>query len=221
MRIHPQESLVGRVIGPWTVISQAAKPNHTKEQGRWWTCECSCTRKTREVISTGRLTTGRREKGCAMCAGRHGGARRENGRNCNEAYNTWRGMRERCSNPNHTIFANYGGRGIRVCAEWDNSFPAFLRDMGERPKGCTLDRIDPNGNYEPSNCRWADPKTQARNKLRPTLTDEQIAIILKLGASGVSKYDLATLTGMSRVYVNMIITGSAKRSPASAGTRST
>lgn len=69
-------------------------------------------------------------------------------------------MKTRCYNPRATSYPKYGARGIRVCAEWRTNFAAFLRDMGDRPPGTTLDRIDPTGNYEAGNCRWADPKTQ-------------------------------------------------------------
>lgn len=79
-------------------------------------------------------------------------------------YNSWRKMKERCTNPNHDRYPRYGGRGIKICDRWLHSFQNFLEDMGNRPYGKTLDRIDPNGNYEPSNCRWATIKQQARNK---------------------------------------------------------
>lgn len=80
---------------------------------------------------------------------------------------SWRGMKERCNNPNAQQYKNYGGAGVSVCDRWlgPNGYANFVKDMGERPsKELTLDRINPFGNYEPSNCRWADRKTQANNK---------------------------------------------------------
>lgn len=71
-------------------------------------------------------------------------------------------MRQRCNNPNSDQWKWYGGRGISICERWDN-FTLFLEDMGERPQGHSIDRINPDGNYEPSNCRWATPKQQAEN----------------------------------------------------------
>lgn len=86
------------------------------------------------------------------------------GRNCSLTYSSWGAMKERCDNPNHIEFFRWGGRGIKICDRWRN-FENFLKDMGERPsKEMSLDRIDNDGNYEPSNCRWATKKQQIENR---------------------------------------------------------
>jgi ribosomal protein L37E len=80
-------------------------------------------------------------------------------------YTSWSSMRTRCNNPKTLNYAYYGGRGITVCPEWNDphGFTVFLADMGERPPGTSLDRIDNNGNYEPGNCRWATATEQRAN----------------------------------------------------------
>lgn len=80
-------------------------------------------------------------------------------------YLTWQSMINRCYCKSNARYNRYGGRGIEVCSEWKNSFEQFLKDMGNRPDGhYSIDRINNDGNYEPSNCRWADAFTQAINK---------------------------------------------------------
>lgn len=81
------------------------------------------------------------------------------------AYGSWENMRARCLNPNSPAYQLYGGRGVTICDRWSD-FAAFLADMGDRPAGATLDRIDVDGNYEPDNCRWATPRQQALNTRR-------------------------------------------------------
>lgn len=104
-------------------------------------------------------------------------------------YKIWDSMIQRCTNPNNKNYPNYGGRGIKICDEWKDSFENFLKDIGKRPsKDYSLDRIDNNGNYCKENCRWATAKEQANNRCtnlnitykKQTKTLSEWAVILKM-----------------------------------------
>lgn len=92
--------------------------------------------------------------------------------------NSFDAMKQRCQNPNHPSYKYYGGRGISVCERW-SSFENFLCDMGDRPLGHSIDRIDPSGNYEPSNCRWASSRQQSENRVKsPQVRDKKVSTAL-------------------------------------------
>ncbi|RAJ70210.1 hypothetical protein K378_01375 [Streptomyces sp. Amel2xB2] len=93
-----------------------------------------------------------------------GCAHRRHGYSGTRIYWTWADMINRCTNPTHKQWRHYGGRGITVCPRWRASFVNFLADMGERPPGMSLDRINNDGPYTPSNCRWTDHSTQSKNR---------------------------------------------------------
>lgn len=112
-------------------------------------------------------------------------------------YITWRDMKRRCLRPNFHSYPHYGGRGIKVCDRWLASFDNFIADMGPRPLGRSIDRIDVNGNYEPGNCRWATPHQQRINQ-RPTSVTGIVGVTKRRG-----KYRAYTYTCAPRKMIHL------------------
>lgn len=121
----------------------------------------------------------------------------------NGTYQSWAGMKYRCLNPRSQQFKNYGGRGIKICKRWLKSFAAFLSDMGGRPDGLTLERIDNNGNYTPKNCRWA---TRAEQRINQRSCHYVIVKGEKLTLRHAAhKYDKSEATVLRRIRNGMTV----------------
>jgi hypothetical protein len=160
----------------------AVRPDASTGQSKWM-CICSCGKET--LVFKSNLVRGHTKScGCRFTetVTRHGHSK-------TKEYRAWVAMRSRCNLANTPYFKNYGGRGIRVCARWD-SFDLFLSDMGARPSALhSVERNDVNGDYGPSNCCWAIPKVQARNKrctVYVTINDQQIALADAAERSGLN-----------------------------------
>lgn len=124
-----------------------------------------------------------------------------------KAYRTWVGMRQRCYNPRHKQFADWGGRGIRICERW-TSFVAFVQDVGLPPTlSASIDRIDVNGHYEPGNVRWTGQATQNRNQRHTKLSFALAKEIREARAHGVKVAELARKYDLSRSNVYDILNG--------------
>jgi hypothetical protein len=134
----------------------------TKERYAHLICQCECG-KIKSIESQSVRSGNTRSCGCIGTGIEK--VRLTHGMSNTPLHGIWKAMRRRCNNPNDSHYQNYGGRGIKVCERWDD-FMKFLQDMGPRPKGLTLERRDSNSNYEPANCYWATPLSQANNTRR-------------------------------------------------------
>lgn len=190
-----REKLEGKRFGRWLVVEYVGRGTG----GSHYRCVCDCG--TERIVFRGNLLRGKTVScGCAKAKNIskartvHGHARK--GDKASPTYSSWSSMLTRCTNPNCKAYPNYGGRGIQVCDRWKNSFENFLADMGEKPnKGMSIERLDPDGHYEPGNCVWANARTQGRNRRNTKLTPE---IVKALRAGELSVLDAEKTLGINR-----------------------
>lgn len=160
------DDLTGRSFGRLTVIGFSHRPKKT----RYWACVCKCG--SEAIVPGNNLVSGKTKScGCfhkeraADMARAMGAGNITHGMTKSREYEVWHGMKQRCLDAGADDYKYYGAKGVSVCERWLNSFENFYADMGPRPsKIHQIDRRDPYGNYEPSNCRWVTPKEQQRNR---------------------------------------------------------
>ena len=181
----------GQVFGKLTVVERAG---YDKLKKVLWRCKCDCGSET--VVVSGSLVTGNTTScGCIAPNFKHGGSKKS-------SYNTWRSMIRRCTVQTDKDYPSYGGRGVLVCPEW-LAYKNFAADMGEPDGDETLDRIDPYGNYEPSNCRWAGVATQNRNiRLRANSTTGYIGVA-KVGKKFMAKITVGKKSFYSKCFTTL------------------
>lgn len=167
-RSYGWEDFTGKKLGRLTVIRYIGADGRYPSGGlrHKWLVRCDCSPEKEKIIAHKDLGVSR-SCGCLQreCAKRTGMLNTTHGRRYAVEYRAWVNMKSRCYDPRQPHYADYGGRGIGVCERWLEAFENFYEDMGPRPTpDHSIDRIEVNGNYEPSNCRWATRKRQQRNR---------------------------------------------------------
>jgi len=208
--------LVGQRFGR-LVVKAMVYERHAK-------CLCRCECGKEKVIRVSSLRAGCSNSCGCLASQRIAKANYRHGQSSSPEWRVWRAMRQRCQDPSCTAYKDYGGRGISVCERWDNSFEAFLADMGPRPAGMQIDRTNNDGNYEPSNCRWVTCKENSNNRrkakksTKPALAGEdhptakltwaQVHAIRSLSAAGgLSHAEIGRRFGVKNSSVWKIVNG--------------
>lgn len=163
-----------------------------------WICECDCS--SLVSVTAHDLKAG----DSASCGCLHkellSNRSKTHGQTSSPTYHSWVAAKMRCTDPANVHYEQYGGRGIAMCDRWSTSFDAFLADMGERPDGMSIERIDVNGDYSPGNCKWATPKEQANNTRYSRLIDWRGG---RRNLSDIAALECIPRTSLNKTYLKV------------------
>ena len=181
MREYRVHNLSDKKFGKLTVLEFS----HSYRGNAYWNCECECGKV--KTVRGQSLKQGTKSCGCLNKGGI------KHGMYGTPTYRSWQSMKTRCENPKVKEYRYYGDRGITVCSRWRESFQNFFADMGERPVGTTIGRIDNNGNYNPINCRWMDIVEQSNNK--------SSSVRIKIGTITCTMSEWSKIIGISQITI--------------------
>lgn len=208
----PAKDLTGQRFGRWLVKFRDGYVGKCVA----WRVVCACG--TEDVVSGASLRSGSSkscgcfkrdwmsELGSRQTRHNHTSIKIHGRKKQSGTYNSWLGMKQRCFNPDHPSYKNYGGRGISICERWA-SFDNFLADMGKRPPGMSIDRIDNDKDYGPDNCQWSSRAMQTRNRRVTKLSDDDVRAIKMAYSSGEKQTSIAQRYGVHSSHVSRICTG--------------
>jgi hypothetical protein len=190
--------MTGMVFGKLTVIKRDKNP--PKKNNSWWICQCECGNiksYPRPWLIKGSI----KSCGCQQ----HKTHLRHRKTHLKE-YEVWKQMKRRCYNQNYAQYKDYGGRNIKICESWLSSFDNFFEDMGPCPKDHFIDRVNNDGDYEPSNCKWKNRTDQNRNRRSVRLTKDIADTIREMYQTKLFTHkELANLFSCSENLVWQII----------------
>ena len=195
-----KNNILGNTYGKLTVIAESESIRSRAA----WLCKCECG--NTKIIQGTSLISGRTKScGCYQAEA----VKRSNSKHelsYSSEYGIYKSMIQRCTNPKNKSYCNYGGKGITICKEWLDSFEQFYEDMGPKPnKNSSIERIDYNGNYEPSNCKWEGYVVQGRNKSSTKLSLIKAREIRSKYSKGASLTELGKEYGVTKQTIYSVV----------------